>query len=157
MHPDVKVRDALALIFDKFEELGSARQVVRWSNRHGFKFPACGRGHIDWVRATTSRMYRIFRNPAYAGIYVYGQTVVDESRDRDTRGRTRRRSQPPSEWVYLEGNHAAYVTPASWVAIQARLSSNKRIRVSPIGRGGGAAPGYRSLRGTRQVHVHAVW
>ena len=78
MDPDEQVQNAIHLIFRKFVEFGSARQVVLWLTDEAIKVPRIvysptGRV-VEWGAARYNTIYRVLTNPIYAGTYVYGRT-----------------------------------------------------------------------------------
>lgn len=132
---DPRVRAPLQLVFDKFQELGSAGAVCRYLNRHEIKLPAPPRGQEDltWREADRQTVIRILRNPAYAGVYVYGLTEVNRAAPRGPSGRPRRVRCPASDWVWIEGHHEPYVSRDAWDDIQRRLTENRRPQPPPGG------------------------
>ena len=63
---------SLWLVFDQFEELGSARAVLRYLQHHDLPLPTRPlRGPapqaIVWQPASAQRVLAILHNPAYAG------------------------------------------------------------------------------------------
>lgn len=135
-HPDPCVRDVLQLVFDKFFELGSLGRVVRDFRRQGTRIPRRrARGTIAWEEATRAAIHKVLGNPGYAGMYVYGQTVVDDTRPPTARGKKRYRRTNRTDWVILEDHHEPYVAPARWRDIQARLAANQWKAKPPLGRG----------------------
>src|SRR5712672_133459 len=78
LHPDEQVQRRLEFVFRKFNELHSAKAVMRELRRHDLPLPVRPlRGpaphEIAWVPATSSRVLQVLHNPAYAGAYVYGR------------------------------------------------------------------------------------
>jgi DNA invertase Pin-like site-specific DNA recombinase len=78
MDPDKRVREAIHLVFRKFAEFGSVRQVVLWLKDEGIVVPivvyvAEGR-MIEWQLPNYDTIHRKLTNPVYAGAYVYGRT-----------------------------------------------------------------------------------
>src|SRR6202165_4037988 len=80
--PDARVRSTLDLIFRKFAELGSVRQVYFWLDQQQIQLPivrgpedAC---EIFWQPARYHAVHSVLKNPIYAGAYTYGRskTVV---------------------------------------------------------------------------------
>jgi DNA invertase Pin-like site-specific DNA recombinase len=84
--PDVRVQQGVARVFDKFLELGSARQVVRWYHENDLMLPVKRARDNGWKTLwrvpTTSMVMRLLTNPFHAGAYVWGRRkVVAEVRD----------------------------------------------------------------------------
>jgi DNA invertase Pin-like site-specific DNA recombinase len=133
---DPQTRDAIALVFAKFFELGSLGQVVRFFTATERLLPRRQpNGAIAWRPATRAAVYAILTNPAYAGIYVYGKTSTQGSSSRNKRGHRGQVPQPRSNWVWLPGNHEGYITPAQGQAIRERLRANRWQVRQPPGRG----------------------
>ncbi len=133
MDPDRRIREAVDLVFRKFDEVGSVRQVALWLRQEGIQLPfvayeAQGRA-IEWRLPRYNSVHRILTNPVYAGAYVFGRTV---SRTRVEAGRKVvkagvRRSQ--GEWgVLIRDHHAGYVTWDKYERNQRLISDNANMR-----------------------------
>jgi DNA invertase Pin-like site-specific DNA recombinase len=78
MDSDEQVRGVISLIFEKFDELGTARSVFLYLIAARIQVgvrPNKGpqRGELAWRRPTRSTIERILRHPIYAGAYAYGR------------------------------------------------------------------------------------
>lgn len=144
--PDRRIQDAIALVFSKFMELGSARQTSLWFIEHGLSIPSRTlRGEIHWRRASYAWIHRVLTHPMYAGAYVYGRKAsVTCYEDGVSRQRTRRRSRP--EWVSLiPDSHEGYVSWEDFERIQLMISSN--VLGSGAGSSGASRKGVALLTG----------
>ncbi|WFU31378.1 recombinase family protein [Bradyrhizobium brasilense] len=57
-------------------------KVMREFNDRGLGLPRRNRhGDLHWARATTSAVAAILKNPAYAGVFVYGRTRLRKPSD----------------------------------------------------------------------------
>jgi hypothetical protein len=84
-HPDQSVQSRLRLVFDKFRELGSVTQVLRYLARNNLRLPrrqtsGLYAGAVLWKDPCASTLYSILKNPAYAGAFAYGRRIVDPAR-----------------------------------------------------------------------------
>jgi Recombinase/Recombinase zinc beta ribbon domain len=65
------------LVFAKFRELWSVRQVFQWFHEEGIELPVNksihGKVQLVWQLPTYYAVKYILKNPVYAGAYVYGQ------------------------------------------------------------------------------------
>ena len=114
MTPDQRQRDAIHLVFRKFRELGTIRQVFIWFHRHAVELPVRlpGEGLVWRVPPSSRRVAQFLTNPIYAGAYAYGrsrqETVLEQGRKRVRRGAVRR---DPEAWtVLLRDHHEGYIT-----------------------------------------------
>jgi DNA invertase Pin-like site-specific DNA recombinase len=87
LDPDEQVRFVVRLIFDKFEELGTAHAVAAYLRRNHIRLgvrPHDGpnRGNLEWRSMLVSTVYRVLTHPAYAGTYAYGRTPIEPKRRR---------------------------------------------------------------------------
>jgi DNA invertase Pin-like site-specific DNA recombinase len=73
--PDRRVQEAIRSVFNKFLELGTARQTLMWFLEHGLQLPVRdAREELRWKRPSYGTIYRILTNPAYGGAYAYGKS-----------------------------------------------------------------------------------
>ncbi|MCF8710381.1 recombinase family protein, partial [Rhizorhapis sp. SPR117] len=123
MDPDEHVQEAVRLIFTKFRELGSARQVYLWLHSAGIEIPVVRRNvevyKVIWKPPAYHTVVQILHNPAYAGAYAFGKngqrTKVVDGRARKTNGYKR----PREEWsALLRDNHEGYI---SWQEFEENL------------------------------------
>ena len=128
MTADQRQRDAIDLVFRKFRELGSIRQVFFWFQRHLVELPVRtpGQGLVWRVPASSRRVAQILTNPIYAGAYAYGrnrqETVLDQGR---RRVRRRIAKQDPQQWtVLLREHHDGYITWEQFERNQELLAEN---------------------------------
>jgi DNA invertase Pin-like site-specific DNA recombinase len=82
--PDIQVQQSIKLFFDTFRQVGSAWGTVKRFNRQGFKFPlrvhrGIKKGDLEWVQLTNGRTLHLLHNPAYAGIYAYGEHQLQKT------------------------------------------------------------------------------
>jgi len=114
-NPDQRVRDALQLVFSKFAEFQSARQVHIWLRDEGIELPVKSRDGeargIVWRLPAYNIVHNILTNPIYAGAYAFGRTTskvsIEQGRKRVRRGVHR----PMAEWdVLIKDHHEAYIT-----------------------------------------------
>jgi DNA invertase Pin-like site-specific DNA recombinase len=128
--PDQRVQDALNLVFSKFAELQSVRQVHVWLRDEGIALPvkshkaAEGRC-IVWKPPLYNTVHNILTNPVYAGAYAFGRTMskasVEDGRKRIKRGLRR----PQAEWdVLLKDQHAGYITWSEFERNQRVIADN---------------------------------
>lgn len=128
---DRQVQEAIASVFRKFSELGSARQTMLWYRDERISLPEVVRGtggsEIVWRPPTASRIGQILKNPAYAGALAYGKTttktVVEDGRARQASTRQRK---PREDWkVLIIDNHPGYITWSDHLETLKVLQSNR--------------------------------
>ena len=93
--PDQRVQDALRLVFTKFTELQSVRQVHVWLRDEGIRLPvACHKAaegrSIAWRLPLYNTVHNILTNPVYAGAYAFGRTEQGKRRGRPQARQSRR-------------------------------------------------------------------
>jgi len=137
---DRQVQTAIAGVFAKFRELGSARQAAMWYRDEKVPLPEAvpgTRGHeVVWRVPREVRLRQILKNPCYAGALAYGRTeaklTVKEGRRRKASSRT---LKPREKWkVLILDNHVGYITWEEYLENQAMLESNAAAR-EPTGKG----------------------
>src|SRR5712692_9346694 len=77
LDPDLRVQNAIGLVFRKFEELGSARQVLLWFWEEHITLPTIGyraNQNVQWIKPLKHAVLSILKNPCYAGAYAFGRT-----------------------------------------------------------------------------------
>jgi DNA invertase Pin-like site-specific DNA recombinase len=135
--PDVRIRSAIDLIFRKFAELGSVRQVFFWLDRQHIQLPVV-RGpeevrEIVWQPARYHSVLSVLKNPVYAGAYVYGRskTIVRlDSGQKRVRRQVRRRRE---DWaVLITDHHESYIDWDIYQSNQTMIANNDNARGSAV-------------------------
>lgn len=134
--PDEQVAHVVQLLFDVFEQRGSALGVVRYFAAQQLQFPTrlwggAHDGELVWESLRHERVLDVLHNPAYAGVYVYGRTqtrskVLPGEAPR-IKGRTRQVAPP--EWpIVLPEAHAGYISWEQYQRHQQQLADNRTYR-----------------------------
>jgi DNA invertase Pin-like site-specific DNA recombinase len=153
MTPDMRVREAIALVFAKFLELGSAVRVARWFEGSGLEVPAeapgCRDGtQVRWVPLRINRAINFLRNPAYAGVYAYGRSRATRVATENGMREQWKRSHDPAQWKYVhKEHHEGYIDFDTFEKIRGMLDGNRQSFVAMRGAGGAAKNGTGLLGG----------
>jgi DNA invertase Pin-like site-specific DNA recombinase len=127
--PDLRVREALALVFRKFAELQSVRQVHVWFRQEKLALPAVGHGpdgrRVEWKAPVYNTVHHILTNPVYAGAYAFGRSVskvtIENGRKRILRGL---RVDRPDWQVLIRDHHEGYICWDAFERNQRLISDN---------------------------------
>ena len=131
--PDEHVTGTIRLVFAKFRELGSARQVFLWLRAADIKMPVVLRNvdvyKLIWKAPAYHSVMQILHSPLYAGAYAFGRraqrTRIVDGRARKTNGIRR----PREEWnVLLRDNHPTYISWQDYEDNQRLLLENAHMK-----------------------------
>jgi excisionase family DNA binding protein len=133
MDPNQRVRDAISLVFRKFAEFQSMRQVHLWLRQEKIRLPAvditADARRIAWKLPVYNTILKMLTNPVYGGAYAFGRTgsrvSVAEGRKRVLRGVRR----PREEWeVLLLDRHEGYVSWTEYERNQRLIADNANAK-----------------------------
>jgi excisionase family DNA binding protein len=129
---DETVADAIGRVFEKFDELGTARQVFVWWQEQGLPFPARqtapGLRGVAWVAVSYRAILQVLHHPFYAGAYVFGRTETRRELDPEDARRLliRRGRRSRERWpVLIRDHHPGYISFAKYLENQDRLWDNE--------------------------------
>lgn len=130
LEPDEQARAVVALIFEKFAELGSVAAVLRYLNEHQLRIGMREhrgplRGTLVWKRPNSATLQGMLHHPIYAGAYVYGRRKTDPRRRVPGKRGSGRAWASPEEWqVVIHDRLPAYITWEQYEANQKKLREN---------------------------------
>lgn len=144
MTSDVAVAHAIGTVFEKFAELGSARQVFLWWQRQGLKYPVRRielRSHpVVWLAPSYAMVLRTLHNPIYAGAYVFGKSETVRGLGGEDSQRIEVRRIKRTEWpVLIRDHHCAYLSFEQFLENQARMQKNTLMGSTEQGESPGPA------------------
>src|ERR1700751_4020702 len=148
--PDRRIRQTLSLVFRKFREIGSVRQLVLWRGQEGIALPTAVHGPqgrtVQWGPPRYHAVHRLLTNPVYAGAYVFGRTAsrtrVEDGRKVITHGVVRRRE----EWtVVIRDHHDGYISWEEYDRNRKIIAGNANMKgtmvAGSVRKGGGLLVG----------------
>ena len=127
--PDRRIHEALALVFRKFAEMQTVRQVHLWFRQDRLSLPAVSYGpdgrQVEWKLPVYNTIHHILTNPIYAGAYVFGRTgsriTIAGGRKRIVRGFRKDRG----EWeALILDHHEGYISWAEFERNQRLITDN---------------------------------
>jgi DNA invertase Pin-like site-specific DNA recombinase len=128
--PDLRVQEAIRLVYRKYAEYGSMRKVLLWFHGERVMMPVRREGplgeEIEWEIPVASTIHRTLTSPLYAGAYVWGRS----QRKPTTGGLRGSRDvpKPMAEWtVVLRDHHPGYVTWSEYLTIRQKLEENAHM------------------------------
>ena len=145
LDPDLRLQEVIRVVFERFCQLGSARQAHLSLAAEDVVFPRPSDGvrtiAFDWTPIRYRNVIGLLKNPFYAGTYVYGKSekriVVEDGRARKSYGH----HKPPEAWdVVIHDHHEGCIDRAEFDCNQAILAANAygRSGGQKSGRGGRA-------------------
>ena len=135
MSCDESVVHAIRTVFEKFDELGSARQVWLWWRDRDMTYPVRrlhSRIHpVVWLPPTYGTVRRTLANPIYTGAYVFGRRKSVRRLDGEGVQRVHLEQVKPEQWpVLIRDHHAAYISFEHYLENQLRLQGNATMKCS---------------------------
>jgi DNA invertase Pin-like site-specific DNA recombinase len=133
MDPDERVCEAIRMVFRKFREFGSARQVLLWAAQAALQLPVMRQSQlgarIEWQGPAYHSVLEILRHPVYAGAYVFGRTsqrtTIVDGRAKKTNGH----KKPMPEWsVLIRDHHPCYISWEEFEQNQRMINENAHMQ-----------------------------
>ena len=130
--PDQRVQEAIGLVFRKFAEFGSIRQVHLWLRQEQVLLPSVETAgelrRVVWKLPVYNSVHGLLTNPVYGGAYAFGRTAsrvtVENGRKRASRGHRDR-----EEWdVLIVDHHEGYVSWEEFERNQRLIADNANCR-----------------------------
>jgi DNA invertase Pin-like site-specific DNA recombinase len=136
---DRRVQDAIALVFHKFVELQSVRQVLVWMRQEQILLPAVvhthGQQSIAWKAPVYRALHHILTNPVYGGVYAFGRRSANVKIENGRKRIIRSLHRNWNDWeVLIKDHHEGYITWAEFERNQCLINDNAN-RKSNMGRG----------------------
>lgn len=135
--PDARIRSAIDLIFSKFAELNSARQVYFWLDQQQVQLPTA-RGtdtarEIVWQPARYHAVLSVLKNPIYAGAYAYGRSKTMQRLAAGVKQIRRQRRPQQKDWpVLILDHHEGYIGWDVYQMNQAMIANNDNARANAV-------------------------
>jgi DNA invertase Pin-like site-specific DNA recombinase len=135
--PDARIRATIDLIFRKFAELGSVRQVYFWFDQQRIEVPVA-RGPkeeraIVWQPVRYHTVLSVLKNPAYAGAYAYGRSKTSvrlNAGRKQVRRQVRRRRE---DWaVLILDHHEGYIDWNVYQSNQTMIAHNDNAKGNAV-------------------------
>ncbi|MGQ3048961.1 MAG: recombinase family protein [Niveispirillum sp.] len=163
MDPDLRVREAIGLVFRKFAEFQSVRQLHLWLRQEDIRLPATEYSEFGsrtiWKLPVYNTVRKMLANPVYSGAYTFGRTgsrvTVAQGRKHVVRGF--RRDQADWEVLILD-HHEGYISWAEYERNQRLIADNANSKGlmarGSVRRGDALLPGLlRCGHCGRRLHV----
>ena len=131
--PNARVRSTIDLIFRKFAEMGSVRQVYFWLDQQQIQLPTvCGPDDACETLCRPARyhaVHSVLKNPIYAGAYAYGRSKTVVKLDAGHKRVLRQVRRSREEWpVLILDHHEGYIDWDVYQSNQRMIAHNDNAR-----------------------------
>jgi DNA invertase Pin-like site-specific DNA recombinase len=162
--PDLRVQEALGLVFAKFREISSIRQTFKWFRDNNVELPVNksrgGKLQVVFQLPALSLVSDILHNPFFAGAYVYGRRPIKTVWEGGAVKKRQGGVVPLSEVkVFLRDHHEGYIDWGTYEENQ-RMIRRNNLRQESDASVGAIRAGHGLLQGLlrcgrcgRRVHV----
>jgi excisionase family DNA binding protein len=160
---DRRIQDAIALVFRKFAELQTIRQVLVWCRQEKILLAALGASatsnRVIWRLPVYPTVHHILTNPVYAGAYAFGRRTARVTIENGHKRVVRSLERDWRSWeVLIREHHKGYISWAEFERNQQLIADNtngerfmSRGAVRP---GEALLPGlFRCARCGKKLHV----
>jgi DNA invertase Pin-like site-specific DNA recombinase len=130
--PDAKVRAALELIFRKFAQLGSIRQVLIWHRQESIPVPfahySAQERTMQWKLPIYHTLRYVLTNPIYAGAYAFGRTASRTILENGHKRIVRHPQRDKEKWrVLIREHHEGYISWETFEHNQQIITQNTNM------------------------------
>ena len=127
--PDRRVQEAITLVFRKFSELQTIRQVLVWCRQEKILLPALGEddaaNRIIWRLPVYPTVHHILTNPVYAGAYAFGRRTARVTIENGRKRVVRSMQRDWRSWeVLIRDHHEGYISWAEFERNQQLIADN---------------------------------
>jgi len=121
---NIEVQKRIELIFETFLRVRSASKTLRYFNQNSIEIPRRDTfGDVIWKKPTVSAILSTLKNPAYAGLFVYGRSRAVPSGN--SLRNDSQKKLPIEDWrIKVEDKYPAYVNREIYDKIQAMIKDN---------------------------------
>ena len=163
---DRRVQETVLLVFRKFAELQTIRQVLVWCRQERILLPALGDaatgGRIIWRLPVYPTVHHMLTNPVYAGAYAFGRRTARVTIENGRKRVVRSMQRDWRNWeVLIRDHHEGYISWAEFEGNQQLIADNangKRFMSRGAVRPGEAlAARPLPLRPVRQEASRPLW
>jgi len=127
--PDLRVQEAIGIVFTTFDRLGSIRQTYLWFREQEIELPVNKPGeqamYLLWQLPTYAFTKDVLQNPYYAGAYVWGRRQVQKRVEgAQVRKRNSKILQPEECRVFIKDHHEGYIDWSRFEENRIRMRNN---------------------------------
>ena len=127
--PNRRVQEAIMLVFNKFQELGSIRQTYCWFLENSIELPVNrsvgGQMQLVWKLPAQTFIPSVLHNPVYGGAYVYGRRPVEKVLEHgEIRNRQSAIRPPEQAKVFIKDHHEGYIDWETYLRYQRMIDDN---------------------------------
>ena len=163
--PDRRIQDSILLVFKKFREVSSVRQLMKWFHEEEIELPVNksinGKNQIAWQFPKYTFLKSVLQNPTYAGVYFYGRREMkmiphaEHGIKKTTVSRTAEEAR-----VFIKDHHEEYLSLQEYEENQKMIQNNNQRIAKSSDETAGIREGYGLLTGLlrcgrcgRKLHI----
>lgn len=122
--PHQEVQQRIDLVFESFLRVQSTTKVMKYFNEHQLLLPRYDKfGDLYWKTPSVASLCCLLKNPAYAGVFVYGRTRT--TRIGPSAIDQKQTTLPMEEWkIVVKDKYPAYISWDTFEKIQGILKDN---------------------------------